>query len=161
MFYEDVFRKLEEEGVRYVVIGGVALVLYGVVRLTIDLDLFVEMSGPNLKRFLMAMKDLGYKPRMPVKAEDFVIPQKRRRWKEEKGMQVFSLYHPSQPTKLIVVLVDEPILYAVVNRQKRVMTARGISIPAPSIDHLKQLKRISGRPQDLTDIEALEAMEDE
>jgi len=28
MFYEDVFRKLDEEGVRYVVVGGVALVLY-------------------------------------------------------------------------------------------------------------------------------------
>jgi len=28
MFYEDVFRKLDEEGVRYVVVGGVVLVLY-------------------------------------------------------------------------------------------------------------------------------------
>ena len=161
MFYEDVFKKLDEEEVRYVVIGGVALVLYGVVRLTVDLDLFVDMSGPNLKRFLKAMKDLGYKPKMPVKAEDFVNPEKRRRWKEEKGMQVFSFYHPTQPMKLIDVLVDEPIPYEVVNGQKRVVIAKGISISVPSIEHLKQMKRIAGRPQDLADIEALEAMERE
>ena len=101
MFYEDVFRKLDEEGVRYVVIGGAALVLYGVARLTADLDLFVETSGSNLRKFVRAMVDLGYQPKMPARAEDFISPEKRRRWKDEKGMQKFSFHRPSQPMNLI------------------------------------------------------------
>lgn len=95
MFYKDVFRKLDDEGVRFVVICGVALVLYGVVRLTADL--FVETSGSNLRKFVRAMEDLGYKSKMPAKAEDFIGPEKRR----------FS--HPSQPMKLIDSFVIEAI----------------------------------------------------
>jgi hypothetical protein len=143
------------------VVGGVALVLHGVVRLTADLDLFLEMGAANLGKFIGAMTALGYKPKVPVKAEDFINPEKRRQWKEEKGMQVFSFYHPDKPMDLIDVFVDEPMPYEEVKRQKKVVEARGIPIPVLSVKHLKQLKRISARPQDLADIEALEEMESE
>jgi len=43
MFYEELFEKLNMSGVDYVVVGGVALVLHGVVRLTADLDLMVHL----------------------------------------------------------------------------------------------------------------------
>lgn len=161
MLYEDIFRKLDEENVEYVVVGGVALVLHGVVRLTADLDLFLEMGEANLKKFVDTVAALGYKPKMPVKAEDLTKPEKRRQWKEEKGMQVFSFYHPDRPMDLIDVFVDEPMPYEEVKRQKKVLEARGIHIPVLSVQHLKRLKRISGRPQDLADIEALEEMESE
>ncbi len=49
MFYEEVFRKLTDREVKYAVAGGVALVLHGVVRLTADLDLIVELSTMSLK----------------------------------------------------------------------------------------------------------------
>lgn len=159
MYYEDVFRKLEEEGVRFVVVGGVALVLHGVVRLTVDLDLMVEMSRENLTGFITAMQTLGYRPKPPVKAEEFIDPAKRKRWKEEKGMQVFSFFHPKEAGKLIDVFVDEPINYDEVERDKKIIKAGDLQIPVVSIDHLKRLKQISGRPQDLADIDALEEME--
>lgn len=76
-------------------------------------------------------------------------------------MQVFSFYHPDKPMDLIDVFVDEPMPYEEVKRQKKVVEARGIPIPVLSVKHLKQLKRISARPQDLADIEALEEMESE
>jgi len=161
VFYEEVFRKLAQENVEYVVVGGVALVLHGVVRLTGDLDLFLEMGSANLGRFVGAMTALGYKPKVPVKAEDFIKPEKRRQWKKEKGMQVFSFYHPEKPMDLIDVFVDEPMPYEEVKRYKKVVEAKGIQIPVLSVKHLKQLKRISARPQDLADIEALEEMESE
>jgi hypothetical protein len=160
MYYEDVFRKLEEEGVRFVVVGGVALVLHGVVRLTVDLDLMVEMSQENLTKFIAAVKALGYRPKLPVHAEEFIDPAKRKRWKEEKGMQVFSFFHTKEQGKLIDVFVDEPINYNEVERYKKIVRAEDIQIPIVSIDHLKKLKRISARPQDLADIEALEALEE-
>ncbi len=160
MYYEDVFRTLEAEGVRFVVVGGVALVLHGVVRLTVDLDLMVEMSRENLTKLIAAMQALGYRPKPPVRAEEFIDPATRKRWKDEKGMQVFSFFHPKEQGKLIDVFVDEPIDYNEVERDKQMIKAQDIKIPIASIRHLKMLKRISARPQDLADIEALETLEE-
>lgn len=159
MYYEDVFLKLNDRKVHYVVVGGVALVLHGVVRLTADLDLMVEMTQENLTEFISVLKELGYKPKPPVKAEEFIDPSNRKRWKDEKGMQVFSFYHPQMKNRLVDVFVDEPIDYGEIARDKKIMTAKGISIPVISKEHLKRLKGISGRPQDLADIEALNELE--
>lgn len=159
MYYEDVFLKLNDSKVRYVVVGGVALVLHGVVRLTVDLDLMVEMTQDNLKKFISAVKELGYKPKPPVNAEEFIDPAKRKKWKDEKGMQVFSFYHPQMKNRFIDVFVNEPINYSEVERDKKIMTAKGIRIPVISRGHLKRLKSISGRPQDLADIEALDELD--
>lgn len=109
MFYEDVFRKFADKKVKYAVAGGVALVLHGVARLTADLDIIVELSTENLRKFITAINELGYKPKIPVNAEDFIDPLNRTAWKEEKGIEVFSFYHPKMPMNLIDVFVNEPV----------------------------------------------------
>lgn len=159
MFYEDVFRELDRRRVRYVVVGGVALVLHGVVRLTVDLDLMVQLERGNLTTFIEAMEGLGYRPRVPVAARDFVEPDNRKRWQTEKGMAVFSFFHPIDHGKLIDVFVDEPIDFDEVDRAKITVKAADFPIPVISIAHLKHLKTLAGRSQDLADIEALEAIE--
>ncbi len=63
MYYESVFKALQENNVRYAVAGGVALVLHGVVRFTADLDLIVDLEPENLSRFVHTMSGLGYRPR--------------------------------------------------------------------------------------------------
>jgi hypothetical protein len=159
MFYEEVFRKLSDREVKYAVAGGVALVLHGVVRLTADLDLIVELSTENLRRFITAMNELGYKPKPPVDAEDFIDPLNRKTWKEEKGMEVFSFYHPKMPMNLIDVFVNEPIGFNEIESEIVIFKARDIEIPVISKKHLKVLKRKANRPQDIADIEALEEIE--
>jgi hypothetical protein len=159
MFYEDVFRKLQESDVRYAVAGGVALVLHGVVRLTADLDLIVDLDRENLKRFIQVMKELGYGPRVPARAEDFADPATRANWKREKNMEVFSFINQSKPMDLIDVFIDEKIPFESINRDMVRVTAKGITIPVVSISHLKMLKKAAGRPQDIADIEAIESLE--
>jgi hypothetical protein len=44
LIYEEIFRALNAKKVKYVVVGGVGLVLHGVVRLTADLDLIVRLE---------------------------------------------------------------------------------------------------------------------
>lgn len=92
MIYEEIFRRLNEEKVDYIVVGGIALVLHGVVRLTADLDLIVKLQSDNLAKFISVMKEMNFKPKVPVKAEDFIDPVNRQTWIEEKGMRVFSFY---------------------------------------------------------------------
>ncbi len=87
MIYEDIFKALNFRRVKYIVVGGIALVLHGVVRLTADLDLIVRLETGNLTRFISVMNELGYKPKVPVKAEEFIDNNKRKTWKREKGMR--------------------------------------------------------------------------
>lgn len=159
MLYEELFRRLAAERIRYVVVGGVALVLHGVVRFTADLDLMVALDHNNLWTFLEAMEGLGYRPRLPLRAEDLANPRLRADWKEMRGMQVFTFYHPQRPMELVDVFIDEPVDFAAVERDRQIFTARDVEIPVISIPHLKQLKALSGRPQDLADIQALEDLE--
>jgi len=159
MFYEEVFRKLAEKKVRYAVAGGVALVLHGVVRLTVDLDLIVEMSSENLLRFIGVMNELGYKPRVPVSVEDFTDPIKRKQWIEEKGMKVFTFYNPKRQINQVDVFINEPIKFDIIENGIVWFNTRDIAIPVVSRIHLKMLKQAAGRPQDIADIEAIEQLE--
>ena len=159
MYYENVFRVLQKSNIRYAVAGGVALVLHGVVRFTADVDLIVDLEQENLRRFVQAMTELGYRPRNPVKAEDFLDHAIREEWKREKGMEVFSFIDPAEPMTLIDVFIEEKIPFREVMQDLVRVTAKGISIPVVSLAHLKRLKKAAGRPQDIADIEAIEAME--
>jgi len=159
MFYEKVFKKLGEKKVRYAVAGGVALVLHGVVRFTADLDLILELSTNNLKNFISAMNELGYKPKVPVEAEDFIEPINREVWRKEKGMEVFSFYHPEIQINLVDVFIEEPIRFDDIEQEIVIFKAEGIEIPVVSKSHLKMLKRKAGRPQDIADVEAIEELE--
>lgn len=158
MFYEEVFDKLNRSHIDYIVVGGVALVLHGVVRLTADLDLMVHLKHHNLEKFVSVMKELGYSPKMPVKAEDFIDPKVRMKWIQEKNMKVFSFYHPHQAIYLIDVFVNEPISYKQIQEDSVIIKAGNINIPIVSKRNLIKLKRISGRPQDIADIAALEEL---
>ena len=55
----DVFRSLQNHEVRYVVIGGIAAVLYGVPRATFDLDILIEATPENAQRLLDALLEAG------------------------------------------------------------------------------------------------------
>jgi len=161
MYYENVFRSLQKNNIRYAVAGGVALVLHGVVRFTAGLDLIVDLEQENLKRFIQVMTELGYRPRNPVQAADFLSPAIRNGWKREKSMEVFSFVDPVQPMALIDVFIDEKIPFAEIAKDFVTISAKTIMIPVVSLRHLKVLKQKAGRPQDLADIEAIESMESE
>jgi signal recognition particle subunit SEC65 len=85
MFYERVFRELNKNRVKYLVIGGVALNLHGVPRATADLDLAVEIEKKNLEKIAAVFKKIGFKPRVPVKVENFSNPENLETWHKEKG----------------------------------------------------------------------------
>lgn len=158
MYYLEVFDKLNKAKVRYLVVGGVALVLHGVVRLTADLDLFVDLKENNLNKLLKALKELGYKPRLPVNPSDFTNRSIRENWIKEKNMLVFTFIHPKDDFKVIDVFVNEPIPFDRAYSNKHTLKAQGINIKTISFKDLIALKKISAREQDLKDIEMLEEL---
>ena len=51
-------RSLEREGVRYVLIGGFAVILHGLVRTTKDINLLVDPSEENVRAIKRALGTL-------------------------------------------------------------------------------------------------------
>jgi hypothetical protein len=56
---KDVFTSFQKHEVRYIVIGGIASVLYGVPRATFDLDILIDATHENTQRLLDALLEAG------------------------------------------------------------------------------------------------------
>jgi hypothetical protein len=58
----DVLRALAREGVDYVLVGGVALGVHGLVRATEDVDLFIRPDSQNVERLKRALRSVWDDP---------------------------------------------------------------------------------------------------
>ena len=154
--FVPVLKALNDAGVRYLVVGGVAVVLHGHLRTTGDLDLIVELSPDNLNRALDALEASGFQPRPPVPLRSFADSETRRSWVEEKNLQVFSLWHPNLPGFEVDLFVEVPFDFDEVWRRRVEVELEGTTTFIVALDDLMVLKRAAGRARDLEDIEALE-----
>lgn len=156
MFLVDVFNELNRKKVRYLVAGGVAATIYGSPRFTKDLDLFVDLDEKNLRKLIKAFKALKFIPRAPVKPEDFISEQNRKKWKKEKGMLAFTFINPLKPYETVdILLVEDTISFSKAYPRKQFYEKDKVRIPVISREDLILMKRKAGRDQDLYDIEIL------
>jgi predicted nucleotidyltransferase len=155
MFYVDLFRRLEEGGVRYLVVGGIAVNLHGVSRLTHDVDLFLALDQENLRRFVAVAKAYSFKPVVPVEVEDLADAQKVRDWIENKHMLAFGLrpQNPAEPT--VDILVKSPIDFEQAYARRVVVDVEGRRIPIAAIADIIAMKSGTGRAKDQDDIAML------
>jgi len=156
--FEPVFAALNDAGVRYVVVGGVAVVLHGHARLTADLDIAIDLAPEATAVAMAALTGMGLRPRLPVDVGELADPAVRARWVEERGMRVFSLWDPGDPLRSVDVFVENPIDFEELWERSVRVDLEGIRTQIASIEHLIHLKRLADRPQDRADIEALEAI---
>lgn len=156
--FEPLFQALNDAGVRYVVVGGLAVVLHGHARLTVDVDLVVDLDKDRAARTMEVLTRLGLLPRVPVNPMDFANPSVRDLWIRDRGMQVFSMYDPSNPLLVVDLFVEHPVSFEELWSRSQQMELRGTTVRVASIPDLIHLKRLAGRPQDRSDIEALEAI---
>src|SRR5437016_2011417 len=105
---ESILATLNQANARYLIVGGLAVAAHGYGRLTIDLDLVVQLTPENVRNVIGGLETLGYKPIVPVIALDFAEPTKRQEWIEQKGMVVFSMRSEQHPQTPIDLFVSEP-----------------------------------------------------
>jgi hypothetical protein len=147
---------LNEASVRYVVVGGLAVVAHGYVRATMDVDLVIDLNRENLVTALGALEKIGFRPRLPVSKEQFADPEMREQWIKEKHMLVFPLWNPDEQTLIIDIFVKSPFDFD--DEYKKAVwidLAENITVPFVARDSLIRMKQEAGRPQDLNDVEHL------
>ncbi len=155
LFFEEVLVLLRDGGVRFVIVGGTAVILHGVPRTTADLDLVVDMEPANLRRLVSAMNRLGYQPHAPVDASDLCDPAQRTAWIVDKGMRAFTFQLPGHPLADIDILIDSPLDFAELSSRAERVDAGGLMLRIASIEDLIQMKELAARDQDLADADAL------
>lgn len=155
---EKALGALQAAEVRYLIVGGLAVVLHGHLRTTLDLDLVIQLDEPNVARALSALGELGYEPTVPVPMSQFADPAVRQDWVQNRNMIVFSLWHPESPTFKIDLFVTEPFDFETVYARSKRVNLGHTQATVVALEDLIALKRDAGRPQDLADIEALHAV---
>ena len=154
----EILAALGTANVRYLVVGGVAVVLHGHLRTTMDLDLVVQLEPENVRRALRAFEELGLQPLVPVPMQAFADPASRESWIRDKNMIVFSVWHPERTTLKVDIFVSEPFDFDTVYERSVRVDLGTTQARILAIKDLIALKEEAGRPQDLADVAALETL---
>lgn len=153
--YLGIFKRFNEERVRYVVVGGLAMNLLGVPRATYDIDILIDMEDDNIRTLMGLMKEWGFKPKVPVSAMDFADATKREEWIAVKNMKAFNLVNAKWALSEIDIIINAPVGYAEARKRARKISVHGVSIPVISIDDLIVMKKNTGREMDKADVQYL------
>jgi hypothetical protein len=96
-FLKDILVSLSTKEVKFIVFGGVAVVLHGVERMTLDLDISLQMSKENIDLFLEVMSEFQMTPRPPVPAEILYDQELIKYIIEEKNALAFTFIDKINP----------------------------------------------------------------
>lgn len=159
---EAVLGALNAAEVRYLVVGGLAVVAHGYVRFTADLDLLLDLDERNLRCALKALASLGFRPRAPVPMERFADRTTRETWIRDKGLRVFSVYSDLHPATEVDLFANDPLGFDRAYREAvRMEVAPRVVATFVSLADLIRLKQLAGRPRDVDDIERLRSLHGE
>lgn len=155
MCFVEVLHALQVQGARFALIGGVAVALQGVPRMTFDLDLIVALDPDNLAKVDAALRSMNLRPRPPVALQDAASAEVRSDWLERNLLAV-TYVDFDKPMREVDVLVSPPADVEGLLQRVNWRDLAGLRVPVASIADLIALKKASGRPQDLADVAWLE-----
>lgn len=148
-FLNRICLALEAAGVRYALVGGYAVALHGAVRGTVDVDVILSWDERTLRAAEQALKGLGLVSRLPVTAGE--VFRFRDEYVRDRNLIAWNFYNPKDLTEQVDVVISTDLKG---NKAETVETTGG-AVRVLSREDLIAMKRASGRPQDLADIEAL------
>ncbi len=136
-----VFSSCQKHKVKYVVIGGIASVLYGVPRATFDLDILIEATPENARRLLDALTEAGLGTASLVTSQELL----------EHEITIFK-----DRVRIDVQTSTPGIRFEDAWKNRETMDYQGQKFYVVSKDDLVASKRAAGRDVDLEDVRLLE-----
>jgi hypothetical protein len=157
--FQAVFVALAQANVRFVVAGGLAVVLHGHDRLTADIDLALDLTTESVQAAVTALTRIGYRPLAPVDPMQLADGESRAEWKRERNMVVFSFWDSSNTKPTVDIFLEPPLPFEELWNDSVPVSLGGVTVRIVSLSHLIRLKTDSGRPRDLADIAHLRERE--
>jgi hypothetical protein len=146
-----VLKAFGDAGVRYVLVGGLAVLLHGVDRLTADIDLVIDLAPDQATKAIEVLLALGFRVNAPVDPREFADPAVRRRWRETSGLVVLSFWDPQNRSPTVDVFADYPMDFETMFAKAVIVPLSGTQVRIASVEDLVAIKRAAGRPRDLED----------
>ena len=139
--FREFIQSLNDNEVRYLVVGGYAVAVHGYPRYTKDIDIWIEINPANAARIIHALDDFGFAS-LGLKAEDFM-----------EADTIIQLGYPPDRIDLITSLtgVDFGVCYA----SRVIIEIDEILVNFIDLENLRKNKQSTGRLQDLADLENL------
>lgn len=139
--FSDLLKLFNDNNVRYLVIGGYALIQYAEPRFTKDLDLWISTDSENANAVFKALKEFGA-PLSGLDASDF----------SEDG---FFYQMGVAPIRVDILMGIPGGIFEQAWQDRNEIDFDGLQVPFISKQDLIKIKQASGRPQDLIDIDLL------
>ena len=139
--FKEFVQSLNDNLVRYLVIGGYAVAVHGYPRYTRDIDIWLEITPENAANMVKAVEQFGFGS-LGLNAADFLVPD-----------QVVQLGYP--PNRIDLVTTPPGVDFENCYVSRMTLDVEGVIVDFIDLDNLKKSKQASGRPQDLADIENL------
>ena len=139
--FEKLLAGLAVDGIDFAVVGGLAVILNGYPRLTLDADIFVAEVPDNLERLINSLKGWGEGWARELKPQDFIGMEGAVRVMEEFDLDIF--------TRLNDRTLDH------FRPRLRFLETSGVRIPYLSPQDLIFLKEGSWREKDKFDVQAM------
>ena len=144
--FGQILEDLNDAGVRYVLIGGIALIRHGVVRATRDVDAVFDPDPSNVERIRVLVERWG-----ATRPDGSPIP--------DGSIVGDRTIHLATPHGDLDLLAEKVATVSFVDLLARAETRRvdGVEAPICSLADLVTLKRVAGRERDQVDLADLEA----
>ncbi len=141
-----ILHDLNDAGVRYVLIGGIALIRHGVVRATRDIDAVFDPDPDNVERIRSLVDTWG-----ATRPDGSPVP--------DDGIAGDRTIHLSTPHGELDLLSEAAAAFPFADLLERAETRRvdGVEAPICSLADLVAMKRSVGRERDLADLADLES----
>jgi predicted nucleotidyltransferase len=139
--FKDLLRLFVDESVRFLVVGGYAVIKYTEPYYTKDLDIWIEASPENAKRALRALTRFGA-PTGGVTLEELTDPD--------------LIYQIGiEPVRIDVMAAVPGLTFASAWKNRTVADFDSVTVPVLSLDDALASKQAAGRPKDLLQVEQL------
>ncbi len=140
--FKEFIASLNDNNVRYLVVGGYAVALHGHPRYTKDLDVWVDCSQANAVAILRALAQFGMGS-LGLTENDFLVPD-----------QVVQLGYP--PNRIDILLSISGVIFDKCYAKRVVVEIDQVKVNFIDLENLKLNKKAAGRHQDLADLENLQ-----
>lgn len=141
--FRDFIEMLNQNQVRYLLVGGYAVVFHGHSRTTGDMDIWVECTGENYKKLRKAFQDFRM-PMFDMTEEKFLSPEKYDVFRFGRKPVAIDIM-----TKMADFNFEECYRLAVKFQDENLI------VPVVHINTLIAAKKKAGRQKDMNDISFL------